>query len=152
MRKRQNGKCNIQNFRRFFFGMNTDVPEFKVPFLQAILNFELSKWILLVDIWSQILLIILLSTLQGVNLNVYIITHTKEKPSTTIDTFRKISKTIEVKRVSKIWIRMSTTYIHLLQFARFTKRAPPCGWLRRGQNAHCIMGKCRQTNATQDTK
>ena len=33
------------------------------------------------------------------------------------------------------------------QFARFTKRAPPCGWLRKGQNAHCIMGKCRQTNA-----
>ena len=39
-----------------------------------------------------------------------------------------------------------------VQFARFTKRAPPCGWLRRGQNAHCIMGKCRQTNAAQDTK
>ena len=37
----------------------------------------------------------------------------------------------------------------MLQFARFTKRAPPCGWLRRGQNAHCIMGKCRQTNAAQ---
>ena len=38
------------------------------------------------------------------------------------------------------------------KIARFTKRAPPCGWLRRGQNAHCIMGKCRQTNAAQDTK
>ena len=24
--------------------------------------------------------------------------------------------------------------------------------LRRGQNAHCIMGKCRQANAAQDTK
>ena len=35
----------------------------------------------------------------------------------------------------------------VLQSAR-----PPCGWLRRGQNAHCIMGKCRQTNAAQDTK
>ena len=35
------------------------------------------------------------------------------------------------------------------QFARFTKRAPPCGWIRRGQNAHCIMAKCRQTNAAQ---
>ena len=30
--------------------------------------------------------------------------------------FRKIGKTLEVKRVSKIWVRMTTTNIHLIQF------------------------------------
>ena len=30
MRKRQNSECNVENFRRFFFGMSSDVPAFKV--------------------------------------------------------------------------------------------------------------------------
>ena len=30
------------------------------------------------------------------------------------------------------------------QFCRFTIRCATSDWLRRGQNAHCIMGKCRQ--------
>ena len=28
--KWQNGECNVRNFRRFFFGMSSDVPEFKI--------------------------------------------------------------------------------------------------------------------------
>ena len=28
--KRQNGECNVRNFRRFLFGMSPDVPAFKV--------------------------------------------------------------------------------------------------------------------------
>ena len=36
--KRQNGKCNVRYFRRLFFGMSSDVPAFKVAFLQGILN------------------------------------------------------------------------------------------------------------------
>ena len=28
--KRQNDECNVRNFRRFLFGMNPDVPAFKV--------------------------------------------------------------------------------------------------------------------------
>ena len=28
--KRQNGECNVRNFRRFFFGMSPDVPAFKI--------------------------------------------------------------------------------------------------------------------------
>ena len=30
MRKRQNGKCNVRNFRQFFFDMSFEVLEFKV--------------------------------------------------------------------------------------------------------------------------
>ena len=30
IRKWQNGECNVRNFRRFFFGMSSDVPAFKV--------------------------------------------------------------------------------------------------------------------------
>ena len=30
------------------------------------------------------------------------------------------------------------------QFSRFIIRCATSNWLRRGQNAHCIMGKCRQ--------
>ena len=41
MRKRQNGECNIRNFKRFLFGMSPDIPAFKVRFLQVTLNFEL---------------------------------------------------------------------------------------------------------------
>ena len=33
-----------------------------------------------------------------------------------IDIFRKIGKAMKVERVSKIWVRMSTTNISLLQF------------------------------------
>ena len=47
----------------------------------------------------------------------------KEKPSLTIfsqpqqiDVFRKIGRAMRVKSVSKIWVRMPTTNIHLLQF------------------------------------
>ena len=61
---------------------------------------------------SQILLTVTLSIDHYIFMNIYIITHTKEKPSTTsrgwflfcvsyyprqVDTFRKISKTMEVK-------------------------------------------------------
>ena len=30
LRKRQNGECNVRNFRRFLFGKSPDVPAFKV--------------------------------------------------------------------------------------------------------------------------
>ena len=77
-----------------------------------------SKWILVVDIPNQILLSILWSTNHSLRckLKVYIITQTKEKPSTKINIFRKIGKAMKVKRVSKIWVRISTTNIYLLQF------------------------------------
>ena len=48
---------------------------------------------------------------------VYITKHTKEKSSTIkLTLFCKIGKVMEVKRVGKIWIRMSTNDIYLLQF------------------------------------
>ena len=34
-----------------------------------------------------------------------------------------------------------------VEFYRFTIRCATSDWLRRGQNSHCIMEKCRQTNA-----
>ena len=39
--KRQNGDCNVRNFRRFLFGMrlDVDVPAFKVRVLTSDLNF-----------------------------------------------------------------------------------------------------------------
>ena len=33
------------------------------------------------------------------------------------------------------------------QFSCFTIRRATSDWLRRGQNSHCIIGKCRQTHA-----
>ena len=71
----------------FFFGMNSDVSEFKVHGFSS--DFEIlnwSKWILEVDIPSQILLTILLSIDHSsrCKLKVYRIIHTKENPSTTI--------------------------------------------------------------------
>ena len=52
MRKWQNGECNVRNFTHFFpFGMNSEVPKFKVTCKNA--DFECP----------------------------YIRTHTKEKPS-----------------------------------------------------------------------
>ena len=49
-------------------------------------------------------------------MNVYIIANTKEKPSMTNWYFSKSCKATKVKRVSKIWIRMATNDILLLQF------------------------------------
>ena len=74
-----------------------------------------SKQILfVVDIPTQNLLTILLSIDHSsrCKLKVYIITNTKEKPST-INWFfsRKIGKPMKVKRVSKIWVRRSSTSI-----------------------------------------
>ena len=36
------------------------------------------------------------------------------------------------------------SFVGSCQFSRFTIRCATSDWLRRGQNAHCIMGKCRQ--------
>ena len=41
---------------------------------------------------------------------------------------------------TKFWV----LWYPLMQFSRFTIRCATSDWLRRGQNAHCIMGKCRQ--------
>ena len=40
------------------------------------------------------------------------------------------------------------TSVKRRQFSRFTIRCATSYWLRRGQNSHCIMGKCPQTHAT----
>ena len=37
--KRQNGECNVRNFRRFLFGMSPDVPVFEVRVLESDLKF-----------------------------------------------------------------------------------------------------------------
>ena len=39
--RRQNGECNVRNFRRFLFGMSLDVPAFKVHVFTRDLNFDL---------------------------------------------------------------------------------------------------------------
>ena len=36
--KRQNGECNVANFRRFLFGMGPDVPTFKVGIFTSDFN------------------------------------------------------------------------------------------------------------------
>ena len=33
--KRQNGECNVRNYRRVFFGMSSDVPAFNVRVLDS---------------------------------------------------------------------------------------------------------------------
>ena len=122
-------KCNIRNFRLFFFffflifflnlGMSSDVPAFKVRAFTSNFEFWIGvKWILVVDIPTKNLLTILLSIDYSwrCKLKVYIITHIKEKSSMTHwYFFAKSVKAMKVKRVSKIWVRMSTTNIHLLQ-------------------------------------
>ena len=115
MRKRKNGECNFKHFRLVFFGVSSDIPAFKVPiFASDILNFELdpSKLISVVDIPTQILLTILLSIDNSSRGKLKVCTHTKENPSTIkYDISRKIGKPIKVKRMSKIWVRISTTKI-----------------------------------------
>ena len=86
VRKRQNGECDIRNFRRCFFCMSSDVLAFKVPhFYKWLWISNWSKWILVVDIPTQILLTILLfiDHSSWCKLKVYKIIHTKEKPCTT---------------------------------------------------------------------
>ena len=76
-----------------------------------------SKWIFLADIPAQILLTIMgyIDHSSRCKLDVYIIAHTKEKPCTTNDTFCKICKAMSVKRVSKIWLKMSIATITSIQ-------------------------------------
>ena len=40
MTKKQDGECNVRNFRRFSLGVSSDVLEFIVPVLQVTLNFK----------------------------------------------------------------------------------------------------------------
>ena len=81
-------------------------------FLQVTLNLEveLLKWILIVDIPTQILLIILhsLITFQGVNWKFTLWLTPKRTHQWQIDIICKIGEAIKVKRVSKIWVKMST--------------------------------------------
>ena len=39
VRKIQNGKCNVRNVGPFFFGMNSDVPVFKIHVFQGDFRF-----------------------------------------------------------------------------------------------------------------
>ena len=39
--KRQNGECNVRNFRRFLFGMSPDIPAFKVCFFTSDVKFSI---------------------------------------------------------------------------------------------------------------
>ena len=78
-----------------------------------------SKSILLVDILTQNSLTILgfIDHSSRCRLDVYVIAHTEEELcSTNMDTFFKICKAVKVKRVNKIWLRMSITNINLLPF------------------------------------
>ena len=82
-----------------------------------ILNWR--KWIPLVDSPTQILLTIIgsIDHSSRCKLNDYVKLTPKRSPAQHIDTFRKICKAMEVKRVSKIMIEnKSITIIHLLQF------------------------------------
>ena len=40
-KKRQNGECNVRNFRWFPFGVSPNVSAFNIVVLQMTLNFEL---------------------------------------------------------------------------------------------------------------
>ena len=62
--KRQHDECNVRNMRQFLFGMNPGLPAFKVYGCTCdlkILNW--SKWMLVLDILTQILLTLLTYTL-----------------------------------------------------------------------------------------
>ena len=76
--------------------MSNDVPAFKVSVFASdnwILNW--SKGILVADIPTQILLAIFLFIDPSSRKLKDHITHTKEKPSTQVDTFHKISKAVK---------------------------------------------------------
>ena len=70
---------------------------------------------------TQILLTILLSIhhFSRCKLKVYITP--KRNHLRQLNSFRKIGKTLKVKRVSKIWVRMSTINIHLFPFKIWKK-------------------------------
>ena len=86
MRKRQNGEFNVRNFRCFFFGMSSDVPAFKVRVFAGYFDFEMEYMnISSRQSNSNFCSLYLLSNdpSSRCKLKVCIITHTKEKPSTT---------------------------------------------------------------------
>ena len=60
----------------------------------------------------MLILFFIIDQLSRCKLKDYILTHTKKKPLTTNQYFFAI----KVRRVSKLWVRMSTTNIHLLKF------------------------------------
>ena len=83
MRKGQNVMFEILNDFSLI-GVSSDVLAFKVCVFASDFEFWIGVWIL-VDILTEILLTILLSIdhASRCQLNVCIMTHTKEKPSTT---------------------------------------------------------------------
>ena len=88
--------------------MSSDVPAFKVPVFASDFEFwiKVTQYKYIKDILTQILLTILLPliTLQDENWTfAYYLTPKRNYPR-------------QVKRVSKIWVRMSATNIHLFQF------------------------------------
>ena len=56
--RQQNGACYVRNFRQFLFGVSCNVLAFKVCIFTSDFQFR-SKWILEVNILTQILLILL---------------------------------------------------------------------------------------------
>ena len=56
IKKKQNGECNVRNFRWFLFGISPLVPAFKVLVFTSDFKFwNGCKWLLMVDILTQIL-------------------------------------------------------------------------------------------------
>ena len=97
------GSAPVWNLRQFLSIWFLMYRHSKSSFLQVVLNW--SKWMLVVDIPTQILLTILLfiDYSSRCKLKVYLITHTKRETITKkLMFFIKLVKAMKVKRVSKI--------------------------------------------------
>ena len=115
--KMQKGECNVRNFRRFLFGMNPDVPAFKLRVLTSDFKFHMEvnmniinlvDILLVTQIWSLFWLPLpylfrklSICVVDGFSL-VWVITQS----------FNLHAKEWSKDMVSKIWAGMSTTNIH----------------------------------------
>ena len=98
---------------QFFFSMSSDVLAFKFHIFASDFEFWIGvKTFQLKFCWPYCYPLI---NLQGVNWKLNI-SHQMETIYDKLIIFCQIGKAIKVKRVSKIWVRMYATNIHLLQF------------------------------------
>ena len=110
--KRQNGECNVWNLRRFLFGMSLDCTGIQSPRF-----YKWSKRILVVDILTQILFTLLTFTALTI-LRKIMICHRWFLFGVSHINFQLLLKewSMDNSMVSKIWVGMSATNIHLFLF------------------------------------
>ena len=110
--KRQDGECNIRNFKSVLFGLNSDIYTsiMKSTFFPTDFEFGI-EWILVEYVPFPIFLPYCYAL---ITLQVHIITYIKEKLSTTINILEAMSE--KSKEWAEFEIYCSLLFTHLFQF------------------------------------